>query len=189
MIVTNLHMSLQVIYLTSHSKEVSPNAGHASHVACRQRLTYKYIFSRTSVKLKRSCLEAFLLCCFSFKTNSSVASSSNAQPARQLTTPHIPCPLQPLTRSQHTTGPSAAMPSAQRTQPTRAALPVAPAGTASHGRKRHPARRDPSYQIPHPPRSMQVWMQGRCVKVEGDEEVANRQAFEQAADYFTISTY
>jgi hypothetical protein len=33
---------------------------------------------------------------------------------------------------------------------------------------------------------MQAWMQGRCVEVEGDEEVAIRQAFEQAADYYDI---
>ena len=33
---------------------------------------------------------------------------------------------------------------------------------------------------------MQVWMQGRCVEVEADEEVAFMQAFEQAADYYDI---
>ena len=33
---------------------------------------------------------------------------------------------------------------------------------------------------------MHVWMQGRCVAIEGDEDVMFMQAFEQAAAYYTV---
>jgi len=33
---------------------------------------------------------------------------------------------------------------------------------------------------------MQVWMQGRCIAVDGEEEVLFMQAFEQAAEYYDI---
>ena len=70
--------------------------------------------------------------------------------------------------------------------PPEPALPMAPAVHDTTRPQAPPRQPGPAIPGTQPPCSMQVWMQGRCIAVDGEEEVLFMQAFEQAAEYYDI---